>query len=66
MLYFSIIHSQLQNGIILWGSTYAYVIKEIETRQNDIIRSICGKRRTKHVTPFFKQLEILKLCDLLN
>jgi len=49
MLYFSINHSQLQYGIILWGLTYDYIIKEIETRQNDIIH---------------KQLEILKLHDL--
>jgi len=46
------------------GSTYDYIIKEIETRQNDIIRTICGKRRTEHVTPFFKQLKIFKLRDL--
>jgi len=64
MLYFSIIHSRLQYDIILWRSTYDYILKEVETRQNDIIQTICGKSRTEHVIPFFKQLEILKLRDL--
>jgi len=31
MLYFSIIHSRLQYGVILWRTTYDYIIKEIET-----------------------------------
>jgi len=29
-----------------------------------LFRTICGKHRTEHVTPFFKQLKILKLRDL--
>jgi len=39
-------------------------MKEIKTRQNNIIQTIYGKHRTEHVTPFFTQLEILKLHDL--
>ena len=61
MLYYSLVFSQIQNGIILQGSTFKSVLRELEVRLNNIVRTIKGSRKFDHVTLLFKQLKLLKL-----
>ena len=63
MLYYSLVYSRIQYGIILWGSTFKSVLRELEVRLNHIVRTI-GSRKFDHVTSPFKQLKLLKLHDI--
>ena len=64
MLFYSVVYSRVQHGIILWGSTFKPVLRELEVRLNNIVRTITGSRKFDHVTPLFKQLKLLKLHDI--
>ena len=64
MLFYSVVYSQVQYGIILWGSTFKPVLRELEVRLNNIVRTITGSRKFDHVTSLFKQLKLLKLHDI--
>ena len=65
MLYYSLVYSRVQYGIILWGSTFKSILRELEVRLNNrpIVRTITGNWKFDHVTPLFKQLKLLKLHD---
>ena len=64
MLYYSLVYSRIQYGIILWGSTFKSVLREVEVRLNNIVRTIIGSRKFDHITPLFKRLKFLKLHDI--
>ena len=61
MLYYSLVYSRIQYGIILWRSTFKAVLRKLKVRLNNVVRTITGSRKFDHVTPLFKQLKLLKL-----
>ena len=56
-------HPHLLYGLIIWWRTFPY-LTELSTLQNKTIKLSCGGIYQDHVTPYFKQLVILKLPDL--
>ena len=64
MLDYSLACSRIQYGIILWGSTFKSVLRELEARLNNIVRTVTGCRKFDLVSALFKQLKLLKLPDI--
>ena len=61
-LYFSMVQSQLQYGILAWGFDHSRLNKI----QKRIIRIITRSKYKSHRDPLFKALEILKIKDLFE
>ena len=59
-LYFSMVQSQLQYGILAWGFDHS----RLDKLQKRIIRIITQSKYKSHCDPLFKALEILKIKDL--
>ena len=66
ILYYSLIHSHLSYGIILWGNTYHKYLNRLEVVQKRAIRIIAGVPYNTHSSELFKKLDILKLRDIYN
>ena len=64
MLYCSRVYSRIQYGIVLRGFTFRSVVRELEARLNNIVRTVTGSRIFDHGPPLFKQLKLLKLRDI--
>ena len=65
-LYYSLIHSHLSYGTLLWGSSFQYRLHQLEVIQKKSVRNICNATYNAHTGPLFKQLRIPKLVDILN
>ena len=65
-LYFTLIHSQLIYGLIIWGSTDPSYLKKLAVLPNRAILLVGGGNRYQSVTPFFVLLDELKLVDLFR
>ena len=63
-LYFSLIHSHLQYGIILWGSAFDYQLKKLCTLQKRAIRNVCNVKYNSPSNDLFKKLHVPKLTDI--
>ena len=61
-LYFSMINSNLNYGILIWGFSCQRLIK----LQKKAIRIISRSKYNAHTGPIFKTLDILTLDDLFN
>ena len=64
LLYYSLIYSRVQYGIILWGTATYTRQKEIVLRLNNIVRIMIWIRKFDHVSILYKQLKLLKLEDI--
>ena len=64
MLYYSLIYSRIQYGIVLWGTAAKARLQEINARLNNIVRSITRSGKYAPATPLYKHLNILKLDDI--
>ena len=64
MLYYSLICSRIQYGIVLWGTAAKARLQEINVRLNNIVRSITRSGKYAPVTPLYNHLNILKLDDI--
>ena len=62
LLYFSMFASYLNYGILCWG----YSCDNIFKLQKKCIRIISKAKYNAHTDPLFKELHILKICDLLK
>ena len=64
MLYYALVYSHLQYGIISWGFADAFYMKPLNTLHNNVLRILayCGYR-TK-LSPVYKAQNILKLEDI--
>ena len=60
-LYFTLIYSYLNYGIMSWGNTYASKLAKICTKQNKCIRSIFFARSRENASIYYKLDNILKL-----
>ena len=64
LLYYSLIYSRIQYGIILWGTVSNTRQKEIILRLNNIVRIMTWSRKFDHVSVLYKQHKFLKLEDI--
>ena len=65
-LCYSLIHSHLSYGTLLWGSAFQYRLHQLEVIQKKSVRNICNAMYNAHTGPLFKQLRIPKLIDIYN
>ena len=63
-LYYSMVHSQLLYGLVVWGSTFPSYLKELNSIQNKAVKLIGGGNYLDRATPYYSKLNILKLPDL--
>ena len=64
--YHALVHPHLLYGLLVWGTTYTSYLAKLCTLQNKVVRHIGGGSYRKHSTPFYSNLKILKLPDLLK
>ena len=64
-LYNALFLSFLQYGLIVWGQTYASYIEPVFRLQQKAIRAISFQPRLSPSLPIFKDLELLRLSDIL-
>ncbi len=63
-LYFSLIYPYLIYCCIIWGSASATALHKLEVLQNRAVRIITRSPFRASVSPIYKQLNLLKLCDV--
>ena len=64
LLYYSMIYSRVQYGIILWETATYTRQKEIVLRLNNIVRIMTWSRKFDHVSVLYKKLKLLKLEEI--
>ena len=64
-LHYSIIYPFLTYGLSIWGNTYSSTLKPLITLQKRAIRTRTFSKPDEQSEPLFKELEILKLTDLV-
>jgi len=65
-LSYSIIYPFLTYGLSLWGNTYSATLKPLITLQKRAIHTITFSKLDEHSELLVKELEILKLTDLVT
>ena len=65
MTYHSLFSSHLQNGSQLWGHTNLANQNKIQKLQNRALRKILFKKQQDSIRQHYKELQILKLHDVL-
>ena len=63
-LCYSMVHSHLLHGLVVWGSTFPSYLKKLKLIQNKADKLIGGGNCMGRVTPYYSKLNILKLPDL--
>uniref|UniRef100_A0A1B6LGF7 Reverse transcriptase domain-containing protein n=1 Tax=Graphocephala atropunctata TaxID=36148 RepID=A0A1B6LGF7_9HEMI len=63
-LYFALINSRLQYGIVCWGGTYKYLLEKLRITQNYFLRIILKKNKRESSFPLFLQMKILPFQHL--
>ena len=66
MLYFSMIHSVISYGIIIYGCAYKSNLEKLIIKQKQAIRTICNSSYRAHTAPLFKQQKILSIEKLIQ
>lgn len=64
ILYFALVQSRLEYGIVLWGNTFQSYLYSLKTQQKMFMRIILNRNRFDHSQPLFKDLKILPLKSL--
>ncbi len=65
-LYFSLIHSHMSYGLLLWGSAFENQLRKIITIQKRTLRNVANAPYNSHTSPLFKDLDIPKFPDLFK
>ena len=65
-LYYSMVHSHLLHGLVVWGSTFTSYLQKLNSIQNKAVKLIGGGNYLDRATPYYSKLNILKLPDLNN
>ncbi len=63
-LYFSLVHSHLTYGNMIWGNACQYRLNRLVILQKKCVRNICKKPYNEESSPLFKELCIPKLIDI--
>ena len=66
MLHNSFACSRISNEITAWGTAADKYLKEIETKQNNIVWTIIWNKKFLRVTQLYKNLKLLKMRDNYN
>ena len=66
VLYFSFAYCHLQYCVVSWGHTNHSVLQSLNVLHNNLLRIMTFSRYTCHVTPLYKNLQLLKLTDIYN
>ena len=66
LLYYSIIYSRINYGILSWGTASNSLLKKVEIRLNRILRVITNKSIYTPVGKLYKSLNTLKVTDIYN
>ena len=61
MLYYSFVYSRITYGITAWGTASRNFLREVEVKQNNIIRTITWNKIFSHVNHLYKQLGHFKI-----
>ena len=64
-LYYAMIYPFLIYGIIVWSNSYPTTLQPIFKLQKKIVRIITFSKFDEHSSPLFRQLQIIKLADLV-
>ena len=64
MLYYSLIYSRIQYGIVTWGTANKTLMQELNVKLNNIVRTITYSGKYCPVTSLYKALNFLKLDDI--
>jgi len=63
LLYYALIHPHLLYALPVWESTFPTYLTKLQRLKNEAIRIIVNCNRFQSVTPFFYELEILKISE---
>ena len=66
LLYYALVHPFLSCGIIIWGAAYPTYTKRLKFLQNRAMRAIARCHCRDEVNPYYIQLKILRIDDLLK
>ena len=64
MLYYSLIYSRIQYGIVTWGKANKTLMQELNVKLNNIVRTITYNSKYCTVTSLYKTLNFLKLDEI--
>ena len=64
MIYYSLIYSRIQCGIVARGTANKTILQELNVKLNNIIRTITYSSKYCPVTGLYKLLNFLKLDDI--
>ena len=64
MLYYLLIYSRIQYGIVTWGTANKTLMQELNVKLNNIVRTITYSSKYCLVTSLYKTLNFLKLDDI--
>jgi len=65
-IYFSMVHSHLSYGVIIWGSTYKSYFSQLISLQNKAVKIISNTSWNKNLNPCYKEQKILSLNNLIT
>ena len=63
-LYYALVQSQLLYGLPIWASTYQTYLTKLRKLQNKVVQILAKAHPRERVSPWYYQLQILKLDDL--
>ena len=63
-IYYSLIYSRIQYGIVTWGTANKTVLQELNVKLNNIVRTITYCSKYCPVTGLYKLLNFFKLDDI--
>jgi len=66
LLCHAFIHPHLIFALPVWGSTFPTYLSKLQRLQNKAIRIIANCNQFQSVTPYFHELEILKMSELFQ
>ena len=65
-IYFSLAHSHLSHGNMVWGSAYQFKLKWLVQLQNKCVRHICKLPCNESTSSSSKKLGIVKISHIFN
>ena len=65
-LYYTLVEPLVNYFIIAWGNAYQSTLQPLFTLQKKAIRKITFSSFTEHSSPLFKDLDVIKLSDIIT
>ena len=63
-LYYTVVHSHLLNGLIVWGNTYPTYLSKLITLQNKALHIVTKSGWYQNVLPLYQKFNLLNLQNL--